>query len=189
MNSPTGPRNVPSTPTPTPVLWCDLDGTIRHGKDELGVFANSADQVVIFDGVREILAKYRAAGWRIMGVTNQGGIAMGHLTVADCHAMCARTDELCGYVFDFIMFAEDHPDSPNPMWRSTWNRKPAIGMLVQGEGRLRERYEASEYYPAELGLFIGDRREDSECAFNAGIRFQWAGEWRGGGWEKWLEKS
>ncbi len=33
---------------PTPVLYLDLDGTVRHGKDELGHFVNEPSDVVIF---------------------------------------------------------------------------------------------------------------------------------------------
>jgi len=37
-----------------PVLYLDLDGTVRHGKTELGRFVNHASDVVVFPEVRRI---------------------------------------------------------------------------------------------------------------------------------------
>lgn len=46
--------------TPTPVLWLDLDGTVRHGKDELGHFVNNAADVVVFpEAVQMMRRAYR----------------------------------------------------------------------------------------------------------------------------------
>ncbi len=45
----------------TPLLAVDLDGTVRHGKAELGRFVNGPDDVVVFpeavDGFSNVSAK------------------------------------------------------------------------------------------------------------------------------------
>lgn len=168
----------------TRVLWCDLDGTIRHGKDELGFWASKAEHMKVFDGVPEILAAYKAAGWRIVAVTNQGGVAMGHLTLIDLREMLQRTNELCDLVFDKMCACIHHPDAPDPLMGNCWCRKPRIGMLVDAGLDLAAQYR--EMYPPHLGLFVGDRPEDAACAENAGLPFMDAAQWRGGGWEIWL---
>ena len=43
-----------------PVLYLDLDGTVRHGKTELGRFVNHASDVVVFPEVRRIWRQWRA---------------------------------------------------------------------------------------------------------------------------------
>lgn len=167
-----------------PVLWIDLDGTVRWGKDEMGHFVNRAEDVRIFDEVPAILAAYRAAGWRIVAISNQGGVAMGLLTQADMEACLMRTYQLCGGLFDKMCACVHHPDAPDPMMGNCWCRKPRIGMLVGAGNDLSAQHD--ELYPPHLGLFVGDRPEDEGCAQNAGLNFMGAAEWRGGGWEQWL---
>lgn len=159
-----------------PVLWIDLDGTVRHGFDELGRFVNSPDDVVIFDGVPEALRAYKDAGWRIVGVTNQGGVAMGHVTHDDMVASALKSNRLCGRVFDRIFACTHHPDAPDPENAVCWCRKPRIGGLIETARDLSWKHK--EIYPPHLGLFVGDREEDRQCAENAGLRFMWAKEWR-----------
>ena len=40
------------------------------------------------------------------------------------------------------------------------------------------RHATGEMYPPYLGLFVGDRSEDEQCAKLAGFDFKWAHEWR-----------
>jgi len=73
------------------VLYLDLDGTVRWGLDELGHFVNNPDDVRIFDGVPDLLRRYRDAGWRIVAVSNQGGVALGHMSLTLCLATMMET--------------------------------------------------------------------------------------------------
>lgn len=162
---------------PTPILFVDLDGTIRHGKEELGRFVNRAADVKVFDGVPEVLALYKAAGWRIVAISNQGGIALNLVTAEDCAEAMLETYRQCGNVFDKMSYCSHHPDSPDPEYAICWCRKPRIGLLIIAALGLAEIY--NEYYPPHLALFIGDRPEDKQCAENAGIEFMGAKTWRG----------
>jgi D-glycero-D-manno-heptose 1,7-bisphosphate phosphatase len=171
----------------TRVLWIDLDGTVRHGFDELGRFVNGPQDVVIFDGVPAILAAYKAAGWRVVGITNQGGVALGHLSFEDMAAAMRATHEQCGKAFDRIVVCIHHPDAKELEMRTCWCRKPRIGLLIEAGLKLSERF--GEIYPPELGVFVGDRPEDAMCAANAGLTFIAAHLWRAGGWRKHLESQ
>lgn len=163
---------------PTPVLYLDLDGTVRKGFDELGKFVNTADDVEIFDGVPELIQKYRDCGYRIVGITNQGGVSLGHLTFNDMEKAIMRTQNLCWSGFDKIMACIHHPDAKDPEFAVCWCRKPRIGNIVEAAIALGKMYD--EYYPPHLALFVGDRLEDEECAKNAGIKFMNAKDWREG---------
>lgn len=170
MSDPTGEK-------PVPVLYLDLDGTVRHGLDELRRFVNGPDDVVIFPEAVEMMRRWRASGGRIVGVTNQGGIALGHLAEADCAAALQRTHDLAGGLFDAIQICPHHPAATDPEQARCWCRKPAPGLIIDGALQLMAKHPA-EYYPPHLGLMVGDRPEDQECARIASLDFQWAADWR-----------
>lgn len=161
---------------PRSVLYVDLDGTVRKGKYEIGRFVNTADDVELFDGVRERLWRYKRAGWRIIAVTNQGGVSLGLLSEKSLGENMARTHELTGRAFDKITACIHHPEAKDPEYAVCWCRKPRIGGLVAAASALATQF--GEYYPPHLGLFVGDRPEDEQCAANAGLKFMPAHEWR-----------
>ena len=164
--------------TAKPVLYLDFDGTVRKGKAELDYFVNTADQVEVFPGVPDLLYHYRQVGYRIVGVTNQGGIALGHMDRATCAEALRETNRQCGNVFDFINICPHHPDAEDPKMAVCWCRKPRIGLIVEAAVILGQRFP--EYYPPHMGLFVGDMDSDRECAENAGLPFLDAAEWRTG---------
>jgi D-glycero-D-manno-heptose 1,7-bisphosphate phosphatase len=171
ISSLTGERMVP-------VLYCDIDGTIRKGKDELGRFVNTAEDVQLFDGVKDLLWKYKRLGWRIVGISNQGGIALGHMTRKDCRDAMTETHKQTGYAFSKLVWCIHHPDASPPEMAVCWCRKPRPGLIVEAALDLSQTLK--EIYPPHLALFVGDRPEDEQCAANAGIRFMWAHHWREG---------
>lgn len=162
-----------------PVLYLDLDGTVRWGKDELGRFVNCAEDVRLFAEVPALLRRYKRAGWRIVAVSNQGGIALGHMEFAQCAASMMETQLQAGNAFDKIVFCRHHPDATDPEYAVCWCRKPRPGMVIEAALALAEKHPG-EYYPPHMGLFVGDRDEDRGCAENAGLPFMWAVEWRAG---------
>ena len=158
------------------VLYTDLDGTIRKGFDELGRFVNGPEDVELFEGVRERLWRYKVAGWRLIAVSNQGGIALGIVPFERAAAAMVRTQELANHAFDKMIMCQHHPDAADPEYAVCWCRKPRIGGLVEASIDLARA--SNEYYPPHLALFVGDRDEDRGCAENAGIPFVPAAEWR-----------
>lgn len=160
-----------------PVLYLDLDGTVRHGLDELGRFVNSPDDVVIFPEAVTMMRRWKAGGGRIVGVSNQGGIALGHFTQAQCAATMTRTHQLTDKLFDLISWCRHHPAAEHPEMARCWCRKPSPGLLIESALQMAERYP-DEIYPPYMALMVGDRDEDRECARIASIDFTLASEWR-----------
>lgn len=167
---------MPAFEKAVPLLCLDLDGTVRHGKDELGRFVNGPADVVVFPEAVELMRRWRADGGRIIAVSNQGGIALGHLGMHDCAQAMRRTQDLTGGLFDKIAWCRHHPAATDPEMARCWCRKPAPGLLIEAALELAVAY--GEIYPPYLGLFVGDRDEDQECARLAGFDFMWADVWR-----------
>lgn len=166
-------------PKATPALWLDIDGTVRKGLDELGRFVNTAADVEVFPEAVAAMQKYKASGYRIIGISNQGGVALGHLTERDCVAAMAETQRQTNNLFDRITFCLHHPQASDPEYAVCWCRKPRIGLLIHAGISLSEQY--GECYPPHLGLMVGDRPEDEECARNANLQFMSAADWRARG--------
>jgi D-glycero-D-manno-heptose 1,7-bisphosphate phosphatase len=160
-----------------PVLYLDLDGTVRHGKDELGHFVNKPDDVVIFPEALTLMRRWKDGGGRIVGVSNQGGIALGYITEDWCAHIMLHTNELADRLFDKIVWCQHHPAAAHPEYARCWCRKPSPGMLFEGAHSLSNRYR-NEFYPPYMALMVGDRYEDRECARIANVDFQEASEWR-----------
>lgn len=164
-----------------PLLVLDLDGTVRHGFDEMGKFVNGPDDVIVFPEAVQQMRHWKEKGGRIIAVSNQGGIALGHLTMEDCIKAMVRTQVLCGGLFDKIAWCQHHPSAYDPEFARCWCRKPSPGLLIQAALDLAAKARESGYpeiYPPYLGLFVGDRPEDEECAKLAGFTFKHARDWR-----------
>lgn len=160
-----------------PVLFLDIDGTVRHGKDELGRFVNKPQDVVVFPEAVARMNHWRDQGGRIIGVTNQAGVALGHLDFDTMIATLKETDLHVGKLFDNIEYCTHSPDE------GCWCRKPNPGMIISGLHVLERASwsrDLAERYPRDLMLMVGDRPEDEQAAAAAGVRFMWAADWRAG---------
>lgn len=167
----TGERTVP-------VLYLDIDGTVRKGKEELGFFVNGPEDVEVFDEVPELLRRYTQLGWRIVGISNQGGIALGYMDVETCTRAMLETQRQSGLAFDKLVWCSHHPDAPEPEMAVCWCRKPKPGMIIEAALDLAQKN--NEIYPPHMGLFVGDMDSDRVCADNAGLPFMEANVWRTG---------
>lgn len=161
-----------------PVLYLDIDGTVREGKDDpLGRFVNTPADVRVFPEAVVMMRRWKDGGGRIVGVSNQGGIALGIVTEAQVRAAMFETYQQTDRLFDLITFCQHHPDAQNPEMARCWCRKPSAGAAVEAAHGLVKRYRG-EIYPPYMGLFVGDRAEDEQCAAAAAIDFEWAAAWR-----------
>jgi D-glycero-D-manno-heptose 1,7-bisphosphate phosphatase len=160
-----------------PVLYLDLDGTVRQGRDdELGRFVNGPEDVVVFPEAVEMMRRWKAGGGRIVGVSNQGGVALGIVSYAKVAAAMRETYIQAGRLFDKIAFCVHHPNAQDPEMAKCWCRKPSPGLII--ESAIEVAHQHNEFYPPYMGLMVGDRPEDEECARLAGLDFQWAADWR-----------
>ena len=171
MTGPQGERAVP-------VLYLDLDGTVRQGKDDaLARFVNGPQDVVVFPEAVERMRRWKQGGGRIAAVSNQGGIALGIVSFQLVQAAMLETQRQCEGLFDMISWCSHHPAAEDPENARCWCRKPSAGAVVEAAHGLKGRFP-DEYYPPYMGLFVGDRPEDEQCARSAGLDFEWAADWR-----------
>lgn len=160
-----------------PVLHLDLDGTVRQGKDDaLGRFVNGPDDVIVFPEAVEMMRCWKAGGGRIIGISNQGGIALGIVKQSAVIAAMQEAHRQTGDLFDKIAWCSHHPGAAHPEMARCWCRKPAPGLVIEAALNLAAHHR--EFYPPYMALMVGDRPEDAECARIAGIDFLDAAEWR-----------
>ncbi|MBI2756700.1 MAG: HAD-IIIA family hydrolase [Chloroflexi bacterium] len=148
-------------------LFVDLDGTVRNTKSGHVHPLKPWDQE-IRPGVQERLAQFRAAGYAVVGVTNQGGVAFGFLSEVDVRAINRRLEQvLLPDVFDLILYCPFHPGGRIKAYRRESEcRKPRPGMAFEARERLGIELSRS--------IMVGDMDVDEGFAANAGIpTFYW----------------
>lgn len=165
-----------SGPKPTPVLFLDLDQTVRFNTNDEKTFMNDASEVEIYPGVVDRLKEYKSKGWRIVAISNQGGIAKGLVSESQVSRNMAETQRLCANLFDRMAWCPHYPGIDDPEKSQCWCRKPRIGLIVTACVSMAADFD--EYYRPYASLFVGDRDEDRKCAENAGIPFMLATDWR-----------
>lgn len=177
------------------VLALDLDGTVRETISGKTFISEPNDQKLI-DGVEDAISRY--ADWKIVGITNQGGVKAGFKTFDDCLTEQKRTLELIPRM-ELLLFCVNDGESCHRLRRRDSKipalaterksrdkqenfRKPSPGML-----------QFAYYYFANKGadefLYVGDRTEDRDAAKNAGLPFLWAQDWRSDNPDNWVVQS
>ncbi len=124
--------------------------------------------VRLFECTVEALRNLNDAGYRLVMVTNQSGIARGLLTVADFEVVQARFFALLGPgLIEATYMCPDGPDS------TSGRRKPAPGML----------HEAARDLGLDLSRswMVGDKAADVQCGLEAGTRAVLVRTGHGGG--------
>lgn len=159
-----------------PMLLLDLDGTVRQGKDELGRYVDGPQDVHVFAEAVELMRRWRQGGGRIVALTNQGGVALGHVRERTMMQALAETQRQCHNMFDQLYACTHHPDAADPLLRRCWCRKPLPGMVIAAAIELAAVF--NEGYPPGMALMVGDRDEDQRCAQAANVAFMWAKQWR-----------
>lgn len=161
-----------------PVLYLDVDGTVREGRDDaLGKFVNGPQDVRVFPEAVAMMRNWKKGGGRIVAVSNQGGVALGIVSFNDVMAAMEETRKQAENLFDKIMFCIHHPDAQNPEFARCWCRKPKPGLIIEAATSLGQLHQ-DEGYPPHMALFVGDRNEDRLCAEAADIDFEDAANWR-----------
>lgn len=137
----------------SPAIFLDRDGTLMAEVD----YCSDPKHVAIFSDVRESLARLRAAGFRLIIVTNQSGIGRGYFAVSDYEKVQAELLRQIGA--DLIAATYFCPDAPDV---ESARRKPSPAMVL----------EAANDHHLDLArsFFIGDKRIDVECGHRAGTR-------------------
>jgi len=136
-------------------VFIDRDGTLTEER----TYMSDPDQVVLLPGSATALSDLREAGFKLVIVTNQSGIARGLYSEDEYHAVAKRLDDLlveAGSPVDVTMYCPHHPDF-GPACEC---RKPATGMYRQAAAELGIDL-ADSYY-------VGDKAADVTPAHELG---------------------
>lgn len=146
--------------TGRPALFLDRDGVINrdHG------FVSTWERFDPIEGIIDTVAAANAAGWPVVVVTNQSGIARGYFTEDDVAAFHARLRgwlAMNGAQLDAIYLCPYLPGAPLAAYdRDSEDRKPRPGMLLRAARDLTLDLARS--------YLIGDRETDVQAAQAAG---------------------
>lgn len=138
----------------TKAVFLDRDGVLN--KDNPNYTYRVAD-FEILPGVIEALQALHHAGYKLVVVTNQSGIAQGIYTHADVAACHAYMQEQCGGVIDHFYYSPYHPSATHSL-----SRKPGTLMFEKARAKFDIDFSQS--------LMVGDRGRDIIPARQLGIR-------------------
>ncbi len=143
-------------------VFLDRDGTLIRNQH----YGCDPDSIELLEGVPEGLGLLKGAGYSLVVVTNQSGIARGYFTEEQLRLMHRRLGELLeeqGAGIDGWYYCPHHPEGVVPEYAVACDcRKPGSGMVVRAS--------------AELGIdpsvswLIGDILDDVEAGKRAGTR-------------------
>lgn len=143
----TGAFPAARTPKGRRALFADRDGTLIHDAHYL----RDPSQVTLLPGATSMLRAFAEAGWALVVVTNQSGIAQGLVSESDYLAVRARLDALLaeeGIRLDLTKHCPHHPDVSGPCRC----RKPGTLLYEEARDALGLDLAASVY--------VGDRWRD-----------------------------
>jgi D-glycero-D-manno-heptose 1,7-bisphosphate phosphatase len=141
--------------------FIDRDGVIN---EDLAYVHRIADFKLI-PGAVEGLRALREAGYLLVVITNQSGIARGMFTEEDYHVLEAYMRERLadgGVTLDCVQFCPHLPDAEVARYRCECDcRKPRAGMIRNAASLLKIDLSQS--------ILIGDRRSDLDAGRAAGV--------------------
>lgn len=142
-----------------PAIFLDRDGTLI--KELNGRCANRADEVDLMPGVAQGLKLLGDHGFKLVVVTNQGGLAKGYLTIEDLHGINDRLQDL---------LSVNHSTTLDAFYWCPhyWEQDPECGCRKPLPGMITE---AAKDLGLDLhrSIMFGDRDSDMLAAKNAGI--------------------
>ena len=142
-------------PKMAPAIFLDRDGTINK---EAGYLSDPEDFEFLPHAL-EGMKKFRDMGYRLVIVTNQGGIGLGYYTKNDFYRVNKKmlTEvSKAGILIDKIYFC------PHSLAENCPCRKPNTGLVMRAKEELNIDLKNS--------FFIGDSPWDIEAGKNAGMR-------------------
>lgn len=152
-------QSSPATPSrpSRPAAFLDRDGTIIRDTEYL----RDPEQVELLPGAAAAIRRLNEAGWPVIVVTNQSGIARGLLTEQDYERVRMRVDKLIsleGAMIDASYHCPHHPDHSG----SCACRKPGTKLYT----------DAAEAHALDTSRswYVGDRLRDVSPADHFGGR-------------------
>jgi len=141
-------------------VFLDRDGTINRDTGYL----HRIEELEIFPWAAEAIRKLNQAGYLVIVVTNQSGVARGKYDLADVDKLHKELDRRLaeeGARIDRYYICPHHPDADNEVYGGQCDcRKGQPGMLLQAALDLGIDLEGS--------IMIGDKQSDVEAGLSAG---------------------
>lgn len=137
-------------------VFLDRDGVINH---DPGDYTRSLDEFHVLPTVFQALKQLQDAGFLLVLITNQGGIAKGqytHEAVDEIHTSFVASCAEHGIVITGIYYSPHHPD-----FGESLSRKPG-GLMIE---KACARYNIDP----SLSWMIGDKARDIEAGNSAGV--------------------
>lgn len=142
-----------------PAIFFDRDGVLIEDSHYVG----SVAEVRVIPGAAEAVRRARAAGYAVVVVTNQSGVARGLFPEAQVAAIHTHIETETGLTFDRWEHCPHHPDGTVAEFTTDCDcRKPKPGML--------RRAAAALDLDLSRSWIIGDRASDLEAGYAAGCR-------------------
>lgn len=143
-------------------IFLDRDGTLVHPRH----YPSRPQDLRLYDGIAPELSALQEAGFRLVVITNQSGIARGYFGEAELgrmHDHLVSELDAAGVRIDGIYFCPHHPEGVIPELSVPCAcRKPAPGMLYQAAADL--------FLDLERSWLAGDILDDIEAGNHAGCR-------------------
>lgn len=146
-------------------VFLDRDNTLIANDGDLG----DPSALRLLDGVPESLMRLRGRGFKLIVITNQGGVARGRYHCEDVErvhaALSTMLDDAAGVkgLIDGYVYCPFHPEGTVQAFRRehSW-RKPQPGMLLH----------AAQEHDLDLAAcwMIGDQPRDAEAGRAAGCK-------------------
>jgi heptosyltransferase-2 len=136
-------------------VFLDRDGTTNRDTG----YIKTPDELQIFPGAVEAVARLKQAGARVVMITNQSGVGRGLFSVETLGAIHARLRavfEAGGAPFDGLYYCPHHPDDGCAC------RKPGTAMI--------ERAVADLGLDLSRAYVVGDQRRDIDLARRIGAK-------------------
>lgn len=142
-------------------VFIDRDGTINQE----GGYINHESRFVLIPGTMEALALLQHAGYKIIIITNQAGIANGYMTeelVNKIHRLFIKQCKVYDIKIEAIYYCPHNKHGAVEKYRQDCNcRKPKTGLIDL----------AMERFPVDphTSYIIGDKLSDLQLGWNTGI--------------------
>lgn len=144
-----------------PALFLDRDGVINVDH----AYVYKKENFDFIDGIFELVAAAKRAGYLVVVVTNQAGIGRGYYTPEDFHILMDWVGEQFaanGGALDAVYYCPHHPQHGIGEYRQdSEDRKPGPGMLLRAARELDIDLARS--------VMIGDKASDVEAGKAAGL--------------------
>lgn len=140
-------------------VFLDRDGTVNVEKEYLHRF----EDFDFIPGVPAAIARLRAAGFLVVVVTNQSGVARGYYDLSAVEQLHRQVDEELakdGAAVDGWYLCPHHPSAVQGDGSSCSCRKPLPGMLLSAAADLGIDLAGS--------FLVGDKGADVDAALAAG---------------------